>query len=178
MARARKAPCTADPARVVAVARSWIGTPYHDQASAKGAGCDCLGLARGVWREVVGAEPGPLPTYGRDWGETSGREVLLEGARAHMIEVLLAAVTADTALAGASAGALILFRMQRGAVAKHCGILTGIGTMIHAYERLGVVEVPFTTAWSRRAAAAFLFPARPPVRAVRDPRPPTQTASS
>lgn len=178
MARGRRAARTADPARVVAVARSWIGTPYHDQASMKGAGCDCLGLVRGVWREVVGAEPGPLPPYGRDWGETSGREVLLEGARAHMIEVPLASVTAGTAVAGALAGALVLFRMQRGAVAKHCGILNGTGTMIHAYERLGVVEVPFTTAWSRRAAAAFLFPAQPPARAGRDPRPPTQTTRS
>jgi NlpC/P60 family putative phage cell wall peptidase len=178
MGRGRKARRTADPAHVVAVARSWIGTPYHDQASLKGAGCDCLGLIRGVWREVVGGEPGPLPPYGRDWGETSGREVLLEGAQAHMIEVPLAAVTADTALAGASAGALILFRMQCGAVAKHCGILTGTGTMIHAYERLGVVEVPFTSAWSRRAAAAFLFPAQPPAQTARDLHPPTQTARS
>lgn len=165
MARRGSAPRPADPARVVAAARSWIGTPYHDQASTKGAGCDCLGLARGVWREVVGAEPGPLPPYSRDWGETSGREVLLEGARAHMIEVPLAtfAGTASggsgAAGAGATAGALVIFRMQRGAVAKHCGILTGTGTLIHAYERLGVVEVPFTPAWTRRAAAAFLFPA-------------------
>jgi NlpC/P60 family putative phage cell wall peptidase len=165
MARGRNARRTADPAQVIAVARSWIGTPYHDQASLKGAGCDCLGLIRGVWREVVGAEPGPLPPYSRDRGETSGREVLLEGARAHMIEVPLATV-AGTASGGSGAAdasgttvALVLFRMQRGAVAKHCGILTCTGTVIHAYERLGVVEVPFTTFWSRRAAAAFLFPA-------------------
>jgi NlpC/P60 family putative phage cell wall peptidase len=174
MARRGSAPRPADPARVVAAARSWIGTPYHDQASAKGAGCDCLGLARGVWREVVGAEPGHLPPYGRDWGETSGREVLLEGAQAHMIEVPLATIGAGNE----GSGALVLFRMQRGAIAKHCGILTGSGTMIHAYERLGVVEVQFTPAWSRRAAAAFLFPARPPGRAARDPHPPTQTTRS
>ena len=37
-------------ARVVAEARMWIGTPYVHQASALGAGCDCLGLVRGVWR--------------------------------------------------------------------------------------------------------------------------------
>jgi len=163
MARGRKVSRCADPARVVAAARSWIGTPYHDQASTKGAGCDCLGLARGVWREVVGDEPGPLPPYSRDWSETAGREVLLAGARAHMIEVPLEATSVA---------------ITRGAVAKHCGILSGTGTMIHAYERLGVVEVPFTTAWSRRTAAAFLFPARPPARTARNSISPKQTTRS
>ena len=42
---------------IVAAARGWIGTPYRHQASLKGAGCDCLGLVRGVWREMVGPEP-------------------------------------------------------------------------------------------------------------------------
>lgn len=35
-------------AAVVAEARDWIGTPYRHQASVKHAGCDCLGLIRGV----------------------------------------------------------------------------------------------------------------------------------
>ena len=64
----------ADPAGVFAAARSWLGTPYHDQASVKGVGCDCAGLARGIWREVVGEEPAALPPYSRDWGEGGARE--------------------------------------------------------------------------------------------------------
>ena len=64
---------SADPTRVISVARSWLGTPYHDQASLRGVGCDCLGLARGVWREVVGPEP-------RRAGEVDGAaEVYAEG---------------------------------------------------------------------------------------------------
>lgn len=137
--------------KVIAVARSWLGTPYHDQASLRGVGCDCLGLARGVWREVAGPEPFPIPPYSRDWGETGPREVLAEGAGAMMIEVPPAEV---------GPGALVLFRMMPRAIAKHVGILTGPETFLHAYERLGVIEEPLTNAWRRRIAFAFLFPQR------------------
>ncbi len=140
----------ADPARVIAAARGWIGTPYHDQASVKGAGCDCLGLARGVWREVVGPEPLPVPPYSRDWGEAGPFEVLADGAGRWMLMV---------PVAEAGPGGLVLFRMRRGAIAKHIGILTSERSFIHAYEVLGVVEEPLTTAWARRIALAFLFPA-------------------
>ena len=47
----------ANPARVIAAARAWLGAPYRHQASALGAGCDCLGLARGVWRALYGPDP-------------------------------------------------------------------------------------------------------------------------
>ena len=77
----------ADPTRVIAAARGWLGTPYHDQASVKGVGCDCLGLVRGVWRELYGPEPLPLPPYSRDWGETGTREPLAEAARRVMLEI-------------------------------------------------------------------------------------------
>ncbi len=57
---------------IVTAARGWIGTPYRHQASVKGAGCDCLGLLRGVWREVVGPEPQTPPAYTAGWAEAPG----------------------------------------------------------------------------------------------------------
>lgn len=150
------------PARIVKATRRWIGTPYHDQASVRGVGCDCLGLLRGVWREVVGAEPMPVPPYSRDWGETGPVEVLAEAARAAMIEL---------DIADARTGDVILFRMRAGAIAKHCGILSGTpcsarshrgarSYFIHAYERTGVIEERLTPTWQRRVAYAFRFPVR------------------
>lgn len=139
----------ADPALVIAIARSWLGTPYHDQASLRGVGCDCLGLARGIWREVVGPEPFPIPPYGRDWGEVGPREVLAEGARNMMIEIAPAEIPP---------GALLLFRMERRAIAKHVGIQTGPQSFVHARETLGVIEEPLGPTWRRRIAFAFLFP--------------------
>jgi hypothetical protein len=48
--------------------------------------------------------------------------------------------------------------------AKHCGIL-GASVMrpslIHAYDRSGVIEEAFTPTWLWRAAFAFQFPAAP-----------------
>ena len=139
----------ADPTQVIAAARGWLGTPYHDQASLKGAGCDCLGLACGVWREVVGREPFDLPPYGRGWGETGSRELIAESARAAMIEIDRLAVVP---------GAVLVFRMRQAAIARHVGIVTGPASFVHAYERLGVVEQPLDRGWRRRIAFAFLFP--------------------
>ena len=138
----------ADPDRVIASARAWLGTPYHDQTSLQGVGCDCLGLARGVWRDVIGDEPFPMPPYSRDWGETGAREVIAESARCVMPEVLPAE---------AGPGHMLVFRMMPRAISKHIGILTRDGTFVHAYERLGVIEEVLSETWRRRIAFAFLF---------------------
>ena len=65
---------------VLAEARRWIGTPYRHQASALGIGADCLGLIRGVWRNLIGTEPEQIPAYTADWSEPSGEEALLAAA--------------------------------------------------------------------------------------------------
>lgn len=146
--------CEAHAARVVALARTWIGTPYHDQESVRGAGCDCLGLARGVWRDLMGPEPEAVPPYSRDWGETGREEVMARAAARWMISI---------DLEEAGPGDLVLFRMQPRAIAKHCGILAfprqNIQRFIHAYERLGVVEQALSPWWRRRIAFAFRYPA-------------------
>src|SRR5437016_4134796 len=88
--------------RIITEARSWIGTPYHHQASLKGAGCDCLGLLRGVWRGAIGSEPETPPAYSMDWAEATGEESLRDAAGRHLIEIPIAAF---------EAGDVLLFRM-------------------------------------------------------------------
>ena len=137
---------------VVAVARDWVGTPYVHQASARGAGTDCLGLLRGVWREVLGGEPESIPAYSMDWSEPQGDERLWSAATRH----LLAKPVAE-----AEAGDVLLFRMRSGAVAKHLGLQGRTGTdpsFIHAYSGHGVVESPLSVPWARRIVARFSFP--------------------
>lgn len=134
---------------IVRVARTWIGTPYHHQASLAGVGTDCLGLVRGVWRTLYGCEPAALPSYTRDWAEASGRETLLEAARRHLIE---------KECTNAKLGDVLVFRLRPWFPAKHVAILAGRTTMIHAMEGAPVAEVAFAPWWRRRLAGVFSFP--------------------
>ncbi len=133
----------------VVIARTWIGTPYVHQASVKGAGCDCLGLLRGVWRELRGEEPEAPPAYSPDWAEATGRETLCVALARHLAEIDPAAL---------APGDVALFRMARSAPAKHCGILARKDdalTLIHARQNRRVAEEPFAPFWKRRLAYAF-----------------------
>ncbi|MDO9524453.1 MAG: peptidase [Gemmobacter sp.] len=138
--------------KVITQARSWIGTPYVHQASSLGAGADCLGLLRGVWRAVRGGEPCAVPAYTPDWAEASGREVLREAARVWLIE---------KAQGDEAPGDVLLFRMRAGSIAKHLGIAAVIGagaTFVHAYTGHGVIESPLSAPWRRRVVGRFGWP--------------------
>lgn len=137
--------------RVAAIAGEWIGTPYVHQASLKGGGADCLGLIRGVWCELYGAEPETLSAYTPDWGEIGGEEILMNAAVRHLHPV----AAADRW----KAGQVLLFRMRQGAIAKHLGILSRSDRFIHAYQGHGVVESPLSRPWRERVVARFRFPA-------------------
>lgn len=138
--------------RVLDAARGWLGTPYRHQASVRGEGADCLGLVRGVWRQVIGAEPETTPAYGPDWAEAGGEERLCAAARRWLIEI---------PVAQARPGDVLLFRMAPGVPAKHCAILSddaGEGRMIHAYWGRAVVESWMGRWWRSRLVAAFAWP--------------------
>jgi NlpC/P60 family putative phage cell wall peptidase len=138
--------------RIVAAARGWIGTPYLHQASLKSAGTDCLGLLRGVWREVIGPEPELVPAYSPDWSEATGLEELTAAATRWLC---------PKDLACEAAGDVLLFRMRPGAVAKHLGIASQIGSFarfVHAYSGHGVVETALSDPWRRKIVARFHFP--------------------
>ncbi len=138
--------------KVVAAARGWIGTPYLHQASCKGAGTDCLGLLRGVWREVLGDEPETVPPYSMDWSEVGQEERLWRAAKLHL---------QSKPLHDEAPGDVLLFRMRDGMVAKHLGIAAKIGTeasFVHAYSGHAVLESPLSQPWRGRIAARFKFP--------------------
>ena len=142
-------------AAVAAAARAWLGTPYRHQASVRGEGADCLGLVRGVWRELFGPEPEAAPPYAPDWAEVGGGEALLAAARRWLTEVPVGRM---------GVGDVVLFRMAPGCPVKHCAILSATDgsepRMIHAYWGRSVVESWMGPWWRRRLVAAFRWPAR------------------
>ena len=165
---------------IVTAARGWLGTPYHHQASVKGVGSDCLGLIRGIWRELYGPEPEAMPPYTPDWGSATGSETLLAAACRHLVTL--------EDVSTARPGDVLVFRMRDEGVAKHAGILVSVRgsrpgrhpevraqraskdgraphhdaqlglRLVHAQEGLGVIEIELGRWWRRRAAAAFSFP--------------------
>lgn len=133
--------------QIIAAARAWIGTPYQHQASCRGAGSDCLGLIRGVWRDLYGSEPEQAPPYAMDWAADE-QELMREAAHRHLLEISIEEV---------SPADVLLFRMARGAPARHAGILSAPGRIIHACNGHAVREEAIGP-WGRRIAYAFRFP--------------------
>lgn len=137
---------------IVAATRSWLGTPYQHQAWLKGVGCDCLGLVRGVWRELYGEEPELPPPYRADWAETGSAETLLMAARRHLKLIDIDAF---------QPGDVLLFRMTPDACVKHAAIVCAAdpgAKIIHAYWGRACVESWLGPWWRRRLAFAFSFP--------------------
>jgi NlpC/P60 family putative phage cell wall peptidase len=135
---------------IIAAARAWLGTPYRHQASLKGVGRDCLGLVRGVWRELYGAEPERLPAYSLDWAEAGLSETLAEAGQRHLLAIDRGAF---------DGGDVLLFRWRPHLPAKHAAIATSRTAMIHAQSGAQVTEVVIAPWWRRHLAYAFRFPA-------------------
>lgn len=133
---------------IVGATKAWLGTPYRHQASCLGAGCDCLGLIRGVWRSLYGQEPYQVPPYTADIRHAEEAETLQHAANRWL-------VAEDRT---PQPGDVLLFRLNARLPARHCAILTALDSFVHAQERLGVVEAPLSHPWRQRLAAVFSFP--------------------
>ncbi len=146
--------------KVVELARGWIGTPYHHQGSLKGAGTDCLGLMRGLWRELYGAEPELPPPYTQTWGDYDKQETMLDAAERNLKKMVLAEngrfIPRPRELHW-EPGALLFFRRLAGTASKHCAVLSTSDRIIHAYSGVGVRETSVGI-WDKHVAGIFRFP--------------------
>lgn len=111
--------------RVVMVALSWVGTPYHDCARIKGAGVDCAMLVAAVFEEAGIEPPIDIPRYSPQWYLHQDAELYLE-------KVLSRAV--ETTELEAKPGDVVLYKFGR--CFAHGGIIIDPGWpyIVHAYK--------------------------------------------
>jgi cell wall-associated NlpC family hydrolase len=132
-------------AKIVAEARSWIGTPFHHQGRLKGVGVDCAGLVIEVARSLG------LSAYDETGYATQPDGVSLKrscDAQMQRIDKY-------------GPGDVVLFAFARHP--QHLGIVgdyaAGGLSLIHAYAPNGkVVETIFDSVWIRRTVQAYRYP--------------------
>lgn len=134
-------------ANIVLATLAWCGTPYCHQASTKQQGTDCLGLVRGVWREVIGTEPMSPPPYAASWA-ADDRSLIDAAARFLHRQTKTEPQPGD----------VLLFQMRPHAAPRHCGIYIGMGRFVHAYDGRAVGGAWYSSFWQKRCTDYFSFP--------------------
>jgi cell wall-associated NlpC family hydrolase len=118
----------ADRERVIAEAKTWIGTPWHHEARVKGAGVDCVMLLCEVY-ERAGVLSHVVPDhYSPDVMLHRGHEVVLPYLENYGFEVESPEI-----------GDVVVYHFARSY--SHAGIYVGNAEIIHAYRPMrGVVR--------------------------------------
>lgn len=118
-------------AHVIEVARSWIGTPFHDQAAIKGVGVDCAHLLAAVGVEAGLVEPFHIEVYSPQF---------MLHRDDPLFESYVLRFTREIPEAEARMGDVVLYRVGRSFA--HGGfIVEWPAAIIHAYKTYGgVVE--------------------------------------
>ena len=148
------------PERIVAQARTWLGTKYHHQGRLKksnrgSGGCDCIGLVIGVIDEL-GIEDGEgnslVSADEMNYSMYPEQGRLVGSISRHLLEVKPEEQ---------QVGDLLLFRTFKDP--QHVGLLTDYPTggagLIHCNSSAGkVVEQPLTETWRRMLTHVYRFP--------------------
>ena len=136
---------------VIAEAREWLGTPFHHQASVKGAGCDCIGLVKGVGVAlgIVDYDPNSaLAKSFSNYPKLPDSKRMREGLATWLINI---------PFSEASVGDILF--MSWGRDPMHVAIKTDCG-IIHSYSGIKkVIEHALDEEWNRRIVAAYRYPA-------------------
>jgi len=121
-----------DQARLIQVARRWLGTPFVPHACIPGAGVDCVQLVAAIYWETGAVDGRQLPDYTMDGGEHRISSQVLEWLETSTRFVRLA--PGDPV----QVGDIACFRMGR--VPHHVGLILQPPIFIHAMRNYGVIE--------------------------------------
>lgn len=120
----------ADRARIVAVARSWLATPYHDCACVKGHGVDCAYLVKAIMEEAGLEPPIAVEPYSPQWFLHRSEEKYLSKVLERAVEIPEAQVLP---------GDVVLYRIGR--CFAHGAVVVAWPTIIHAHKQSGIVTL-------------------------------------
>ncbi|MES2959809.1 MAG: hypothetical protein V4792_16590 [Pseudomonadota bacterium] len=145
-------------AEVVAEARTWLGTPWQHQAHARGLGCDCAGLIRGV---LIGC--GLMPPQPEQWPGAAPYIGYRREPDGDSLVRACAAFLPGIAPDAAQAADVVVMRFRH--LPQHLGILVpylhGGLALLHATNRPGVnrvVEHRLDARWRSLVTHAFAMP--------------------
>jgi NlpC/P60 family putative phage cell wall peptidase len=137
--------------KIIDVAHSWVGTPYHHQARVKGVGVDCAQLMAGIAIEagIIPADTELPHDYSPEWHLHNRDEVLIDHLRR------FGCVEKEVAEPGDIIGFTI------GRAVGHLGILVSADTFIHAQcmaDPKMVTLNSLSPEWKKRHTVTFSFP--------------------
>lgn len=117
--------------RVDEVARTWLGTPFHDHGEVKGAGCDCATLLKAVYVEAGVLAPFDIGYYSPQFFQHSKEERYLGWVLKYASEIRKEQV---------SYGDVVLYKI--GHVFAHGALVLKPGwpNIIHAHSPSRVVR--------------------------------------
>ena len=132
--------------RIVAIARTWMGTPFHDCQGVKGAGVDCAMLLKCVYEESGLVEPFVIAPYSPQWFLHRDEEVFMG---------IVKKFTREIAAEDAGPGDIALYRL--GYCYAHGAIIVRWPEeIIHAHKQSGrVLATPAFTGDLGRLAVKF-----------------------
>jgi len=129
--------------RIIQLARSYVGTPYHHQARVPGVGIDCVGILVCIVREI-----GIVPA---EWDYNN---YLSEAQDDALLDILNQYLVTT---ASPESGDVLTFRMGRWP--HHVAVLSGENTIIHSYASIGrVVETNLDEVMRNRIIATHAIP--------------------
>ena len=148
-------------AQLLAVARTWLRTPFHAHAGIKGAGVDCVHLCAAIYIEAGALEVFNPPKYALDGGAHAAQSLITDWVeQCGRFEALFVQSSVPprrdqgSRFPALQPGDLLCFTLGR--VEWHVGILITPQLFIHAQRDLGVAENYLAArAWSRRLTRAY-----------------------
>ncbi|MGE0108141.1 MAG: hypothetical protein AB7S81_00010 [Bdellovibrionales bacterium] len=131
-------------------ARKWLHTPFKHQAFVRGAGCDCIGLIKGVGMALELVDYDPKSATARKFNNYSmmpNPRIMRQALATWLVQIPVQEATlAD------------IYYMTWGREPQHVALITDRG-IIHSYSRAGeVVEHGLDDTWRNRIVSAYRYP--------------------